>query len=116
VLCETQAWNTIFTTLVTSAVGQCPPGSVLALRSGHRDGELFVELTLPSGSRAGANGTDPEFVAEGGRVGTGNWSLFHVRMWIQQQGAALRQTNDPEHGLVTRVSIPAGSAATVAAM
>jgi hypothetical protein len=115
VLCETQTWTTIFSSLVSYGMAQCPPGSTLGVSSMHRDGEILVEVAVPAGGRPAGNGANPGFVSEGGRVGTANWSLFHVRLWIQQQGSELRQTSDPERGLITRVSIPAGNAASSAA-
>jgi signal transduction histidine kinase len=114
-LCETQAWTTIFSSLVSYGIAQCAPGSTLPITSQHSDGEIVVEMAIPGGDRAAGNGMDPGFVAEGGRVGTANWSLFHVRLWIRQQGGELRQISDADRGLITRVSIPAGNAATSAA-
>jgi hypothetical protein len=114
VLCETQTWTTIFSTLVSYGLAQCARGSTLAITSAHRDGDIVIEVAVPNSAPLPANGADPGFTAEGGRVGTSNWSLFHVRMWIQQQGSELRQVSDPERGLITRVAIPAGNAATVA--
>jgi signal transduction histidine kinase len=114
-MCETQTWTTIFSSLVSYGIAQCAPGTTLEVTSVHREGEILVEMTVPGDGHAQSNGADPGFVAEGGRVGTSNWSLFHVRLWIRQQGSELRQISDPERGLITRISIPAGNAASSAA-
>jgi signal transduction histidine kinase len=115
ILCETQAWITILTRLVSNAVSQ-PGQRMLELTSEFGDGFINVDLT-ESGRTMDpalmARALEPAFAEAGGRIGTSNWNLFQVRGWIRQLGGDLRLSNEA-NGTTARLTIPVQNVAEAA--
>ena len=104
VVCETQAWTTILSRLISAAATQ-PDQTLVDISTELTDDHIVVEIVEVG--RDSAASVDPAFTNQGGRIGTTNWTQFQVRAWIQQLGGDLRQFCDLSRGLTTRVLIPA---------
>jgi signal transduction histidine kinase len=108
ILCETQAWVTVLTKLVSHAVSQ--PGQRGLDISSDVNGDCIVVALTEVGRETEpaqlARALQPAFAETGGRIGTANWSLFQVRGWVRQLGGDLRLSSD-DRGTITRLTIPA---------
>ena len=103
VTCETQAWTTILTRLISAAASR-PDQRLIDISTELANDHIVIDIVEVG--RDAAASIDPSFTNQGGRIGTTNWTQFQVRSWIQQHGGNLRQFSDSSRGLTTRVSIP----------
>ena len=108
VLCEPRAWGCIFTNLLSDATAH---SAAVQVTTGFADSRIRVEIR---DSRATA-ASGPTFVAQNGRVASGNWNLFHARQWVRQQGGELRLTSDVQKGRTAEITLSAAAVNSVSA-
>ena len=116
VVCETQAWTTILSHLIRSAAAHRHQRSI-EISTAFENNYVVVEIIEVGRDVPPPATVEPAFVENGGRIETTNWTMFHVRSWIQQLGGEIKQSSDRSRGLTTRILIPAniGSQAKTAA-
>ena len=109
VLCRPQQLSAVFSSLLTNAIAAVPEDGSVRISTRPRDSHSEV-LIQDSGRGIGAEEMatlfDPSFKVAGGRVSTGNWSLFNSRQIIQQYGGELRISSEEGQGTTVRVTLP----------
>jgi signal transduction histidine kinase len=109
VLCRPQQLSAVFSSLLTNAIAAVPENGSIRISTRPRDSTCEV-LIQDSGRGIGAAELagifDPSFKVAGGRVSTGNWSLFNSRQIIQQYGGELRITSEEGRGTTVQVTLP----------
>lgn len=109
VLCRPQQLSAVFSSLLSNAIAAVPKNGSIRISTRQRDAHAEV-LIQDSGRGIGAEEMarifEPSFKVSGGRVSTGNWSLFNSRQIIQQYGGELGISSEEGKGTTVRVTLP----------
>jgi len=84
----------------------------IAITTQRRDAVLEVKIEdngcgIPAGQLTHI--FDPQFEVSGGRISTGNWSLFMSRQYIKEHGGDIRIQSSEGKGTTVWLTLPATS-------
>jgi two-component system, NtrC family, sensor kinase len=109
VICRPQQLTTVFGNLLSNALNALNgSGKVVVATARHNHD---VEITIRDEGRGMnpeqlENIFDPSFRIDGGRVGTGNWTLFNTRQIIFEHGGDIAIDSTEGRGTTVRVLLP----------
>jgi len=111
-VCKPQRLMAVLCTLLTNSM-QALMGEGCITVSTERRGSM-LEVKIEDNGRGIPAGQlphifDPAFEVSGGRVSTGNWSLFMSRQYIKEHGGAIRIQSMEGKGTTVCVTLPAAS-------
>ncbi len=108
--CRPQLLTAVFSTLLRNALQAVNGDGRIQIATHRRDGS--VEITVRDNGRGmsaeqAATVFEPSFKVEGGRVSSGNWSLFNTRQIVYEHGGEIRLETAPGKGTEVSVLLPA---------
>jgi signal transduction histidine kinase len=101
--------SAVFLNLIHNAVealGGCGQLSLCTERSGDRVEVLLQDNGRGMSAEELAQVFDPAFKIRGGRVSTGNWTLFSSRQIVREHGGEIEIYSLPGKGTTVRVFLP----------
>jgi signal transduction histidine kinase len=98
-----------FSTLLSNAIQAVNGDGRIAIQTRGRGDE--VEVTIRDNGRGmtpeeADTVFDPGFKVAGGRVSSGNWSLFNSRQIVYEHGGDIRMETAPGQGTAMHVTLP----------
>ena len=112
-ICRPQLLSAVFSSLLSNAIKAVNGDGRIAIATHSVDAS--VEVTVQDNGRGVADEElatlfDPSFKVEGGRVASGNWSLFNSRQIVYEHGGEIRVESEQGRGTLVSVTLPAGGA------
>jgi signal transduction histidine kinase len=109
--CRPQLLSAVFSTLLSNAIRAVNGDGRIAIETRALGGE--IEVTIRDNGRGMSEaeaGTifDPSFKVAGGRVASGNWSLFNSRQIVYEHGGDIHLETEQGQGTAVRVTLPVG--------
>jgi len=109
-MCRPQLLSAVFSNLLSNAINAAN-GEARIVVSTRRAGEM-VEVAIEDNGRGMSaeeieNIFDPGFKKSGGRMASGNWSLFNSRQIVFEHGGEIRIQSAEGKGTTVWVSLPA---------
>jgi signal transduction histidine kinase len=112
--CHPQQLSAVFSSLVNNAMDAVNGQGRVTVATRAVNGTLEIAIAdTGSGLDAAQAATifDPAFKASGGRIGTGNWSMFSARQIVRQHGGDIRVSSAAGRGTTVYVTLPITTAA-----
>lgn len=109
VVCRPQQLSAVFSSLVSNAFKAVNGTGCVVISTREQAGGLEVEIADNGRglSRAEIEGIfDPGFKVAGGRMSTGNWSMFNSRQIVRELGGDISIASTPGHGTQVTVKLP----------
>ena len=111
-VCRPQRLMAVLCCLLTNSMQALIGEGCITITTQQRDSVLEVKIEdngrgIPAGQLPHI--FDPGFEVSGGRVSTGNWSLFMSRQYIKEHGGAIRIQSLEGKGTTVCVTLPAAS-------
>jgi signal transduction histidine kinase len=109
ILCRPEQISAVFASLLANAVEAVDGGGRIEIRTARVGAEVRVVIRDNGHGLSAGELTNifyPEFKVQGGRVATGNWSLFSARQIIQEHGGEITIQSGADGTAVT-VALPA---------
>jgi two-component system NtrC family sensor kinase len=109
--CRPQLLTAVFSNLLRNAIQAVNGNGHIEITTHRHDGE--VEVTIRDNGR-GMSATqastvfEPSFKVEGGRISSGNWSLFNSRQIVYEHGGEIRLNTTEGRGTEVSVTLPLG--------
>ena len=109
--CRPQLLTAVFSALLSNALGAVNGDGRIEIATRREDGS--VEVTFRDNGRGmsaeqAATVFEPGFKVEGGRISSGNWSLFTTRQIIYEHGGEIRLETAAGRGTAVYVKLPLG--------
>jgi signal transduction histidine kinase len=110
--CRPQLLSAAFSALLSNALNAVNGDGEIRVSTRQADSE--VEVTVSDNGRGMTAEEvetmfDPSLKIEGGRVASGNWSLFNTRQIIYEHGGEILVETQPGKGTAVHVVLPAGA-------
>jgi len=107
--CRPQLLTAVFSMLLSNALKAVNGNGRIQIATHRRDGS--VEVTVRDNGRGmsaeqAATVFEPSFKVEGGRISSGNWSLFNTRQIVYEHGGEIRLETSPGKGTEVSVRFP----------
>jgi signal transduction histidine kinase len=107
--CRPQLLTAAFSSILTNAIHALNGDGRIAIQTRGRDGE--VEVTIRDNGRGMSPEQadtifEPSFKVAGGRVSSGNWSLFNSRQIVYEHGGDIRLETAPGKGTAMHITLP----------
>ena len=111
--CRPQLLTAVFSTLLTNALEAVNGKGHIEIATHRLDG--VVEVTFRDNGRGmppeqASTVFEPSFKVEGGRISSGNWSLFNTRQIVYEHGGEIRLDTREGRGTSVSVVLPLGEA------
>jgi two-component system, NtrC family, sensor kinase len=106
-VCRPQQLSAVFSNLVSNAMDALDGQGKIRISTRQRAGEVEVQIADDGRGvdpREIGKLFDPGFKVAGGRVGTGNWSMFNSRQIVRGHGGDIHITSKPGEGTTVRVT------------
>ena len=112
VVCRPQRLMAVLCNLLSNSIHALNGEGRIAITTQQRDAVLEVKIEdngrgIPAGQLTHI--FDPRFEESGGRVSTGNWSLFMSRQYIKEHGGDIRIQSSEGKGTTVWLTLPATS-------
>lgn len=109
--CRPQLLTAVFSNLLSNAIQAVNGNGHIEIATHRRDGE--VEVTIRDNGRGmsavqASTVFEPSFKVEGGRISSGNWSLFNSRQIVYEHGGEIRLDTTEGQGTQVSVTLPLG--------
>jgi len=109
--CRPQLLTAVFSTLLSNALRAVNGDGRIEIATRRQDGS--VEVTFRDNGRGmsaeqAATVFEPSFKVEGGRISSGNWSLFNTRQIVYEHGGEIRLDTAEGQGTAVSVKLPLG--------
>jgi signal transduction histidine kinase len=108
--CRPQLLTAVFSALLRNALHAVDGNGRIEIATHRRDGGVEVTIRDNGRGMSAEQATtvfEPSFKVEGGRISSGNWSLFNTRQIVYQHGGAIRLETEPGKGTEVSVLLPA---------
>ncbi len=109
IVCRPQQLSAVFSNLLANALNALEGGGEILIITRQTDSR--IEIRIQDSGRGLkpaelANVFDPGFTVAGGRVSTGNWSLFNARQILREHGGDIRISSAAGQGTTVTVILP----------
>ncbi|MGH9627729.1 MAG: sensor histidine kinase, partial [Bryobacteraceae bacterium] len=108
-VCRPQQLSAVFSNLLGNAIEALNGNGRVVVSTRRR--ESMVEVSIQDNGRGVEQKDldtifDPGFKVTGGRVSTGNWSMFSSRQIVREHGGDINVASKPGEGTCVRVMLP----------
>ncbi|MBI3472993.1 MAG: HAMP domain-containing histidine kinase [Candidatus Solibacter usitatus] len=109
ILCRPQQLSGVFANLLGNAAGASEQDGVVAISTRKRTSGLEIVICDRGRGIAAEDvkkAFDPGFKVSAGRMASGNWSLFHARQVVREQGGEIQIQSEQGKGTTVSVVLP----------